>query len=288
MQASSSFNVVVVLESLPDSEMKTGKQIYDDQLMHINAEYPILKSELVQVKTSGEFVDALRQLTHQVNEQNVIPLLHIECHGSKRGLKMADGTMLPWARLKNELIPLNRATKLNLVVVVGACNGGHLIGTASHMDGAPFFGVIGVDGEITSGDLERRFKSFYRTLFETAGDANAALDSLNQGADDPSQKFMFLGARRFFAESFRKYYWNYCRGKQKRKRTEALVSRVLQDPKVASFGIKFARNHIKKHLSDPKDDFEFFRNRFFFGDQIPGILERLPLEYEKVISGINA
>lgn len=286
MQSSSMFNHVIVIESLPEKEMKTGKRIYDDQLMHINSRYPNLSAELIQVNASDAFVDALRQLSNQVEQQNIIPLLHIECHGSRSGLKLADGSILQWARLKNELIKLNRATQLNLTIVVGACNGGHLIGTASHMDGAPFFGVIGVDGELTSGDLEQRFKTFYRTFFET-GNANAAVDSLNEDVSDASQKFMFLGARRFFAESFRKYYWNYCRGKKKRKRTEALVSRVLQDPKVASLGIKFARGQVKKHLSDPKDDFEFFQNRFFFSEQIPGILERLPLEYEKVINGMH-
>lgn len=284
MQASSKFNLIVVLESLPANDMKTGKRVYDDQLMHINSKYAYLNSELIQVESADEFVNALRGLTLRVEEQDVIPLLHIECHGSKSGLTMADGSALPWARLKNELIALNRATKLNLTVVVGACNGGHLIGTASHMDGAPFFGIIGVDGEVTNGDLEQRFKNFYPTFFQT-GDANAAIDSLNHGISDQNKRFMFLGARLFFAEGFRKYYLNYCRGKKKSKRTEMLVSRVLQDQKVANLGIKFAREQVKKHLSDPKEHFEFFRNRFFFCDHIPEILERLPLDYDEVIQG---
>lgn len=282
MQATSKFNLIVVLESLPANDMKTGKRVYDDQLMHINSKHSNLNSELIQVESADEFVDALRGLTLRAEEQDLIPLLHIECHGSKSGLKIADGSTLRWARLKNELIRLNRATKLNLTVVVGACNGGHLIGAASHMDGAPFFGIIGVDGEITNGDLEHRFKNFYPTLFRTA-DANVAIDSLNHGITDQNQRFMFLGARLFFAESFRKYYLNYCRGKPKRKRTEMLVSRVLRDPKVAALGIKFAREQVKKNLSDPKEHFEFFRNRFFFCDNIPDILERLPLDFDDVI-----
>lgn len=287
MEASSVFNHVTVIESLPESDSKTGQWIYDDRLLHLNSVYPPLTSELIQLTSSAEFVECLRSLCLRVESERFIPLLHIECHGDKDGLQMGDGSHLPWNTLKNELINLNRATHFNLLLVVGACNGAYLIDTASHMDGAPFFGVIGAKCELNPEELKQRFSNFYKVLFES-DDANKAMDSINENVSDESRHFMFLGARSFFAEGFRAYFQQYCRGKPKKARTELLVSRVLQDAKVKRLGIKFARNEVKKHLANPKNDFEFFRNRFFFADDIPNIFERLPLDYEKVINGSYA
>ncbi|MDK9559133.1 hypothetical protein QQF73_15980 [Marinobacter sp. M216] len=287
MKAEAQYNKIVVIESLPEGEMKTGKSLFDDQLMHINARFPQLSAELVQVDNSEQFLNCLRKLTEEVIRDAIIPVLHIECHGSTDGLVMADGVVLSWAELKSELIKLNLATRLNLLVVVGACNGAYLIDTATQVDAAPFFAVVGSETELDAGTIKDAFGNFYSELFASQ-DGDKAIDAMNSKISNDDQKFRFLGARAFFSEAFKKYYQDYCRGKGKRKRIEYLTSRVLQNPNVARHGIKWARTQVKKVLSNPEDDFEFFRNRYFFVDQLPEILDRLPISYEEAIGQENA
>ena len=114
------------------------------------------------------------------------------------------------------------------------------------------------------------------------------MDAMNNKIGDEGDKFRFLGARALFASAFKRYYNDYCRGKAKKKRIEHLTSRVLQNPEVSKHGIKWARTQVKKALSNPRDDFEFFHKRFFFVNQLPEILERLPLNYDEVIGQEDA
>ncbi|OAN93373.1 hypothetical protein A8B84_20020 [Marinobacter sp. EhC06] len=282
MKVTGLLNKVIVIESLTEGELKTGSRLFEDRLMHLDSYDENLSAEFFSVEDADSFINCLRTISQRIPKENIVPIIHIECHGDEDGLMLADGSHLPWNRFRNELIKINFASRLNALIVVGACGGANLIGSATQMDGAPFFGVIGVKEEVKAGDLENRFRDFYSALFE-AKDGDVAMDALNKGIGDNEPRFGFIGARALFEAGFRSYYWKFCRGKGKRERIEFLVSRFLQNPEIKSRGIKYARSKVKEQLSKPEDDFEFFRKRFFFTDQLPEVLERFPMEFEDVI-----
>lgn len=287
MKVTSLLNKVIVIESLAEEELKTGTRLFEDPLMYLDSLDENLSAELFSVEDADAFINCLRTISQRIPKENIAPIIHIECHGDEDGLMLADGGHLPWNRFRNELIKINFASRLNTLVVVGACDGANLIGTATQMDGAPFFGVIGVQEEVKAGDLERRFRDFYSAFFE-AKDGDMAMQALNKDIADNEPRFRFIGARALFEASFRSYYWKFCRGKGKRERIEFLVSRVLQNPEIKGRGIKYARTKVKEQLSNPEDDFEFFRKRFFFSDHLPEVLERFQMKFEDVIRTSDA
>lgn len=287
MKVAGLLNKVIVIESLAEGELKTGTRLFEDQLMHLDSKVENLSAEIFPVEDADAFIRCLRAISERIPKEAIAPIIHLECHGDEGGLMLADGSHLPWNRFRNELIKINFASRLNTLVVVGACDGANLISTATQIDGAPFFGVIGVQEEIKAGDLVRRFRDFYSTFFETK-DGDKAMEALNKDIGDSEPRFGFIGARALFEASFRNYYWMYCRGKGKKARVEFLVSRVLQNPEVKSRGIKYARKRVKEELSKPEDDFEFFRKRFFFTDRLPEVLERFPMEFNDVIRASDA
>lgn len=287
MKVTGLLNKVIVIESLAEEELKTGTRLFEDRLMHLDSYSENLSGELISVEDSDAFINCLRKISQRIPKENIVPIIHIECHGDEEGLMLADGNHLPWNRFRNELIKINFASRLNTLVVIGACDGANLIGTATQMDGAPFFGVIGAQDDVKAGDLERRFRDFYAVLFD-AKDGDMAMEALNKNIGDNEPRFRFIGARALFEASFRSYYWKFCRGKGKRERIEFLVSRVLQNPEIKARGIKHARAKVKEQFANPEDDFEFFRKRFFFTDHLPEVLERFPMIFEDVIQVSNA
>src|SRR5207244_5807125 len=140
--ASAYFSTVVVFESLPEGQLRTGRSLRDDiepvSAFHargINVDYRKVNNRL---ELNARLADVLHGAEH-----GDYPLLHFESHGSERGIELADGSHIAWAELKPWLISINVATRCNLIVIVGACYGGYLAQTLLPTDRAPCWPLIG-------------------------------------------------------------------------------------------------------------------------------------------------
>lgn len=279
MKSEAIFDRIIVLESLSDSDEKTGRHLFESVLLHVEAVNGDLTSEYISVANPDEFISQIRRISSEVERSEYRPLLHIECHGCQDGLEMEDGKLLRWNRLRNELIRLNIATRMNLIIVVAACSGMYLIDTSSHMDGAPFLGVISTQGKVLSGQIKDRMKMFYKKIIETKN-GDSAVAELNVGIGTGEAKFKFQSSMALFVNAFYMYYSEYCKGKGKNIRREQLISRLMQDSEVKKNGIKFARKKVKEMLENPEDHFQFFYQRFFFVNTIEESKERFPLTFQ--------
>lgn len=278
------FNRIYVIESLLDDERKTGKHLYENKLMHLNVKYPNLSCQLHQVDTKHEFVDLLRDIEKACKADSVFPIIHLECHGSESGLQMANQELIAWEDLREDLVAINIACRLNLLVTVAACSGGYLIFTARRMDTVPFFAVIGVEKKISNLDLEAAFNAFYGTFFESL-DGDKAIQALNDEALKKDHRFQMYTARSLFIKGFKDYYRKYCRGKGKKKRVEDLTSSAMKDPGIALKGVKWVRDYFKDTLSKPDEDMAILKEKFFFIDLVPENDDRFPVSFNEDILG---
>lgn len=172
---------VVVIESLEEDEPRTGKVLADflgplDERAACGVGVAYMTCE-----HRGEFIEMIGGLIRAAVDQKACPVLHIECHGDEvHGLQFANGSEMPWRELAEVLAALNRATGFNLLVVVSACYGGHLLSELVCGHPAPCLALIGPTDEVSPSDIMAGFMRFYRKLFASlnASQAVAALRSV--------------------------------------------------------------------------------------------------------------
>ncbi len=211
-------------------------------------------------------------------------MIHFECHGSPDGFCLANSELVSWKELRNILIEINYACRLNLVIVLAVCNGLHLIKAVEKLDRAPFLAIIGPEVEVNTGDLERDFGAFYMTFFDNL-DGYSALESLNQGIDSSDWKYHLRFAEDFFIKAYVRYYKDNCIGKRKRERIENLITDAMENPEVRSIGVNRIRKLIKQKLLVLNEEhFNKKKKLFFFIDKYPDNAERFQLSFDDVLS----
>jgi len=169
---------VVIIESLLDSDWKTGVEI-EKVMLHEFAEHGLSVSvERHSIRRADEFALIIELLIRTGNTDP--PLLHIETHGDKwDGLIFADGSELSWTEVGRLLAPLNEATGFNLVCVFAACYGAFLSRVLYVTHASPCFALIGPMDELDPGEVHRAFRKLYHD-FAVTRDMGIALQRLVQ------------------------------------------------------------------------------------------------------------
>jgi hypothetical protein len=101
-------------------------------------------------------------------------MLYIECHGNADGIQLADGSAMPWGRLKPLLVDINRASRINLFLVMACCYGRYCAAECRYSETVPFAWILGPGKEIEADPLLALNGAFYTELFKKR-DLTAAL-----------------------------------------------------------------------------------------------------------------
>jgi hypothetical protein len=267
---SNSFSRIIILDSIPDGEENTAKNLYRD-LQGVTPKYaPVPTIEYRRIESAESFLKFLSECRDEVIQGEEIPMLHIECHGDEDGFGLADGSLIDWPDLKLPLAELNVATKLNLMISVAACTGGALAKVITMGDRAPFWGLIGPTRTIYSYELERSFFALFATLFETKSPAQAvaAMDA----ASAPGT-FWRTTAQGLFEKSWSNYKVAHCTTAAMEIRGERMLKRLqkLRPPPYPSL------DELKKKLMDIEPvAYQRYVTTFFMQDLFIEHRERFP------------
>ncbi len=267
------FNQILVVDSIPAGQYNTAKRLFEDIVSHAKACSPSPTVRYLRVACADELIQCILKCRKDADEQDIIPMLHIECHGNEDGFEFADGSFANWEMLKPALIELNIATCLNLLITVAACTGGALAKVISIDDRAPFWGLIAPTKTLTDRDLENAYRALYLTLLSTKS-PTAAVQAMD-AATIPGQ-FWRTTSQDLFEKIWANYKADYCNA-------EALVIRLKRIKGLleqTSEGSVSTMSELKDQLKsrEPKI-FEQFRNVFFMYDLFPGHTNRFPIEY---------
>ena len=102
------FGKIEIIEWLRPGEMKTGRDLFDEVEPMGIASMPAIGAQYRQVSTRAEFLAALREIENEFRATDMLPLLHIETHGSIGGIGVSEQEGIAFAELMEEFIPLNR------------------------------------------------------------------------------------------------------------------------------------------------------------------------------------
>lgn len=283
MKSSNTFNTFWIIESLADGEMKTGTRLYEDTFTEICRRHENLNVHLEQPSNKQEFVECLKKICSDVENNKNFPIIHLECHGGEAGLGLASKELIEWDELRGHLIDINFSCELNLLITIAACKGVYLIQVATQLDKAPFYAILGTDIEVYPEELITDYREFYTAYFDTLN-ANNALDALNTVTKDEKRSYYFIGAEVIFLNAFRKYHQDHCTGKAKRKRLEDLVSKAMKLPEVNAKGVNWARNKAKEWFKNEQEPaFEKYKSKFFGLAEYPHNAKRFSVSYGDVI-----
>ncbi|MBO9855816.1 MULTISPECIES: hypothetical protein [Xanthomonas] len=260
---SAKFNQILFLDSLPEGE-NTAARLYADvsDWAYVMEQTPAIVFR--RVPSAQAFIDLLRECAELAAQQPYVPLLHIECHGREEGLAFADGSQLTWADMKPAFVALNTATRLNLIVIVAACFGGSIGGSARVEERAPFWAFLAPKREIGAGILEDGLSVFYQTLLRTrtSEQAMAALRATEAG-----KEFWQISAHTIFQMIVKEYEENHLTDGAVQQQAARLRAMAAQQ------GAIWSQAQVEAKIRDPAI-FERFRQTFFMIDIFPEHAER--------------
>lgn len=191
-----SFNKIYILESLDESEIQTGKNIFNDLIRwKTNGNYS-LYSEYFNINNKVDFDNSFLHIKSDI-KRGFYPFIHFEMHGSKRkgGLILKSREQISWQELSKFTRDINITTKNNLIISLATCYGSNFINSIDINEVAPFSCCISTLEEITAEEVEVNFMSFFETILSTT-DFNLAVDNLNK-SNQEHNKYHFFSSEEF-------------------------------------------------------------------------------------------
>lgn len=273
------FNKIVILQSLSASDCKTGYRLRDDiELLAVNygRNIPV---EVIDVPSEAEFFQALENLREDAL-RGARPILQIECHGleDKSGLTLegAPGSpSIPWDKLRSALIPVNVATKLNLLVVLGACYGAHafqaaILQSIVKAERAACWGLIGPTEQVLPDELLSAQTAIYKELLRPRG-ANEPL-SLAMLPGFAKGVMLFFSAQACFKEFKAMYTSEHSSSSMLKRRAKKIADGGREE-----FGVSVKTKDTEAELRKQQElFFEKCEEQFFLLDLYPELAEQFP------------
>jgi hypothetical protein len=247
---------VIVIESLPEGESKTGRRLRDDlELISISAGEKFAV-RYATAQSADELESLLNELWAFVIASGGIGLcLHIECHGDKDGIELADGSQMSWSRLRPLLVNIHLASRMNLILWLASCYGGYFVLACRYNETVPFTVIVGPGNEIDEGTLLAFTCTFYTELFKTK-DVTEALTIA--GAVRPDIAYINFSAVGVFRV--------------------ALAARIRGTAPGSRAQTRIAEEPL----------FDQYRRRFFALDEFPENEGRFAITYAQVLAEVEA
>lgn len=267
------FNQILIVDSIPGGERNTARELQQDVALRAQVYQPAPQILYERVESADEFLALLRTLAGAVGASGNIPVLHVECHGNNDGLAFADDSFATWADLKAPLTDLNEATRMNLLVVVSACDGSALTHTLGLTDRAPLHGLIGPNRIVAPDELVRSYLALYETLLQTRS-ARQAVDAMRAATPNT---FVYRAAEWLF-----QHVWDHYQATHETAEARLERGRKYEENPPSDYnGPPISAELFAQLLADKnREFFDKYRRQFFFCDRYPEHEERFAVRYE--------
>lgn len=268
---------IMIIESLPDGEMKTGKRLWEDLADHCT-EHPVdIKIGYCEASSAADFFGYLDDLRTNIEETGRNAILQIECHGNDDGLGLADGSFLPWADIKPKLEAINLISRFNLLLILGCCYGGYFGWTSRLTERAAFCMYLGPNSRLTARMLSDGLRAFYKTLL-LERDMTAAVNGMLAAV--PDMPYFLSTAEGLFHLGFAAYIRDMATGQALTDRAVALVDLMRKANTNPLPSAEAVATAIKER---ERPGFESLRRHYFAIDLFPENDARFRLTYEDAV-----
>jgi hypothetical protein len=275
------FNTIEIIESVSAGDGwagRTGHRLFDAiQPLGLTSN-PSVDVRYTLLSTKDEFFKRLDWILQDAKTNGHKPVLHIEAHGGQDGLMVGSGESVPWPELRKHFTEINHITRVNLIVLLSACDGAQLIQLLQPHDRAPFRLLIGPRRIMKAGELEDGCTAFYRTLFRTA-DGIDAVDAMNAAIPARDEPFRMCRAEAAFHQIMVRCFADNRTSAGLDERLHRVMKRLrAEHPNSSVEQLALARGVAARRLMDFRWQHELILNKFFFLDEFPEDIDR----YEEI------
>lgn len=160
---------VYIIESLHKEDKRTGEDLKDNlrQIWYDQSLLSDFDCQYNYVHDVAEFMCVTENIEKQVQSNNKLPIIQIECHGSSDGLQLESFEMVLWKDLFSYLRPINIASFNLLLLNLSMCNGETVIRYIDPTQRSPFRAVVGPIGEVKPDALEKAWLNFYENYMNS-------------------------------------------------------------------------------------------------------------------------
>ena len=269
------FDSVHIIESL--GEYHTGRRLFEDLEPIIGTATPQVTPHFNAVRSRAEFRELLRSIAEDARLYSHSPILHIEAHGSSAGIEVSSGECLPWTEFKAELTTINKISRLNLLVILAACDGANMVSIIQPVDRVPVRALIGPNRIVYPDEIERASLAFYRTLFD-AGEVRAAWRAMNDAVAPDQLTFAAFTAEYMLRYVMHYYLKTLCSEDALAKREDDATASGLRDGTIEN--VEHFRQWFRSYVRDHQRHFERMKQHFFFCDLYPENVTRFDVAFE--------
>lgn len=269
------FDIVHVIETL--GQYHTGHRLFEDLEPICSAATPQVIARFNAVRSRAEFRALLRSIAEDAHLHSHKPILHIEAHGSSAGIQVSSGECLTWTDFKAELTTINEVSRLNLLVILAACDGANMVSIIQPVDRAPVRALIGPKRIVYPDEIARASLAFYRTLFD-AGEVGAAWRAMNDAVAPGQLTFAAFTAEFTFRYVMHHYLKTLCSEDALAKREDDATASALRDGTIEN--VEHFRQWFRSYLRDHQGHFERTKQHFFFCDLYPENVTRFDIAFE--------
>ena len=273
------FNAIYVIESLPERDLRTGRDLFEQVIGPATLELSSMHAEYCRIQSKTELLDKLRAIAHAARVANHHPFVHIEAHGSEDGFALADGDRVSWREVVPLLAEINVACKNNLVLVAILCFGWNLTPALMPSDRAPVFMLVGPPAPMKAGDLLDATRRFYTALMSEF-DVNRALDAMNEGLSYAEWPLKPATAEILYCRVFREYLADFASESSLQDRENQLVAQLDSSRGLSLLEAAALRLEVRRDLKDHRGAYERHRQRFLMLDLFPDDQGRFGLTYD--------
>ena len=263
-------NRLVIVESLTSEDKKTASDMVFD--LNLDIAQTNLKAKFELCQGINDFRRLILELTAETLRNEVLPLLHVECHGDPDdGLLFNDGQLLSWLEFWNVLRPLNEAMGLRLVVVLATClSATSIVSLPLHLP-APCYFLIEPTKRIWPQELYEAFKEFYRQL--ALGDSAGAMESITS-RNYQEGEMMSISASHWFDLLMESYLREH--GTVKGLKAGALRQYLIAKAnKLSHFDLRYWKSFVRGTLAERLHK---YLDTFFMLDKFPSARLRFAKE----------
>lgn len=273
------FNAIYVLESLPPGELKTGEDLYDAVINPQSSHLPGAFTQYRQIQNRGDLIHCLTEIGRNIADANHHPILHLEVHGNDDGVRLRDGTFVPWTDMTPYLISINRACRVNLLVIAVACRGWSLTRALNPAGRAPVCMLIGPPASMSAGELLDRMKLFYTALIPQLN-LNAGLSAANHDAAYESWRIKPATAEILFCRVFRTMIESEGSEAQVEDQVNDQLANLVRRHGFTVEDTARMRPALRARISDHRGLYDRLRETFLMLDIFPENAERFGLSYD--------
>ncbi len=136
--------------------------------------------------------------------EGVIFTLHLETHGSEKGIHLSSGECVPWKLFMDNIRSINIKMCNLLVVNMAMCKGGAILTHIEPEKRAPYLAFIASYRDLTVDEIARGFSAFYNE-YSSPLDLSKGMNALTTEIDgniDGTRTFWILTSEEVFNSTF--------------------------------------------------------------------------------------